>query len=137
MISTYVFLLSGCLVIKHFLAYLKKIPQDHGCRHQYVDQIALVAKNSKGPIRVKVKVKIKVKIMVPGYFGHETQKLSSFRSDKVFKLKRDHMAALVRKDLNDIEMFKSEIKKWEPRQCECILCLPYMHSIGYAKINNS
>ena len=47
------------------------------------------------------------------------------------------MAALVLKDLNDIEMFKSEIKKWEPRQCECILCLPYMHSIGYAKISNS
>ena len=61
--------------------------------------------------------------------GHETQKLSSFRSDKVFKLKRDlipyfrskiftifafriwNMAALVLKDLNDIEMFKSEIKK--------------------------
>lgn len=57
------------MVIKHFLAYLKKIHQDHKCRNQYLDQIALIAENSKGPIRVKVKVKIKVKIMVPGYFG--------------------------------------------------------------------
>ena len=41
------------------------------------------------------------------------------------------------KDLNDVEMFKSEIRKWEPRQCKCILCVPYMHSIGYANISNS
>ena len=68
MISTYVILLSGCIVIKHFLTYLKKIFQDHECCNKYVGQIALIAKNSKGSIRVMVKVK--VKIMVPEYFWH-------------------------------------------------------------------
>ena len=41
------------------------------------------------------------------------------------------------KDLNEIEMFKSEIRKWKPRQCEYTLCLPYIHSIGYVNISNS
>ena len=41
------------------------------------------------------------------------------------------------KDLNDFEMFISEIGIWEPRQCECTLCLPYVHSIGYVNISNS
>ena len=68
MISSYVFVLSGCMVIKHFSIYLKKIYQDRDCCNKYVNEIALIAKNSKYSIRVKVKVKIKVKIMVPGYF---------------------------------------------------------------------
>ena len=33
------------------------------------------------------------------------------------------------KNLSDIEIFKSEIRKWEPMQCECPLYLPYMHGI--------
>ena len=66
MISSYVFVLSGCMVIKHFSTYLKKIYQDQDCCNQYVDEIALIAKSSK--YSIKVKVKIKVKIMVPGYF---------------------------------------------------------------------
>ena len=107
MISTYVSLLSGCTVIKHFLTYLKKLYQGKECCNQYVDQITLIVKNSKGSIRVKVKVKIKVKVMVPEY------------ASKVW-----NMVPLELKDLNDIEMFKSEIRKWEPRQCEYTLCLP-------------
>ena len=41
------------------------------------------------------------------------------------------------KNLNDVEIFKSEIRKLEPKQCECTLCLTYMHSIGYANISNN
>ena len=33
------------------------------------------------------------------------------------------MVLLELKDLNDLEMFKSEIRKWEPSQCECTLYL--------------
>ena len=48
-----------------------------------------------------------------------------------------NMVQLELKDLNDVEMFKSEIRKWEPRQCECTLYLPYVHSIGYVNISNN
>ena len=41
------------------------------------------------------------------------------------------------KNLNDIDIFKSDVRKWEPIQCECTLCLPYMHSIGYVNISNN
>ena len=43
-------------------------------------------------------------------------------------------------DLNDIEMFKSEIRKWESwesRQSECALCLPYVHTMDYVNISDS
>ena len=46
------------------------------------------------------------------------------------------MVPLELKDLNDVELFKSEIKKWEPRQCECKLCVPYEHSIGSVNISS-
>ena len=41
------------------------------------------------------------------------------------------------KNLNDVEIFKSEVRKWEPTQCECTLCLPYMHSMGYVNIRSN
>ena len=47
------------------------------------------------------------------------------------------MVLLELKNLNDLESFKSEIRKSEPMQCECALCLPYMHSIGYVNISNN
>ena len=47
------------------------------------------------------------------------------------------MAPFELEDLNIIEMIKSEIRKWKPRQCKCRLCLPYVHSIGYLNITNS
>ena len=34
------------------------------------------------------------------------------------------MVPLELKNLNDVESFKSEIRKWESTQCECTLCLP-------------
>ena len=41
------------------------------------------------------------------------------------------------KNLNDVEIFKSEVRKWEPIKRECTLCLPYMHTIGYVSISNN
>ena len=46
------------------------------------------------------------------------------------------MVPLELKNLNDVEI-KSEIRKWEQIQCQCTLCLPYMHSIGYVNISNN
>ena len=40
------------------------------------------------------------------------------------------MVPLELKYLNVVKIFKSEIRKWEPRQCKCTLCLPYVHGIG-------
>ena len=40
-------------------------------------------------------------------------------------------------NLNDAEMFRSETRKWDPRQCECKLCLPYVHNTGYADISKN
>ena len=34
------------------------------------------------------------------------------------------MVPLELKNLNGVESFKSEIRKWEPMQYECTLCLP-------------
>ena len=47
------------------------------------------------------------------------------------------MVLLELKNLNDVESFNSKIIKWEPMQCECTLCLLYMHSIGYVNISNN
>ena len=47
------------------------------------------------------------------------------------------MVSLELKNLNVVEISKSEIRKWEPMQCKCTLCLPYMHSIGYVNISNN
>ena len=47
------------------------------------------------------------------------------------------MVPLELKNINEVEMFKSEIRKWETRQCECTLCLPYVHNTNYANITNN
>ena len=41
------------------------------------------------------------------------------------------------KNLSDVEIFKSKIRKWEPMHCKCTLCLPYIHSIGNVNITNN
>ena len=56
---------------------------------------------------------------------------------RYFASKVWNMVPLELKNLNDVESFKSEIRKWQPMQCECTLCLPYMHSIGYVNISNN
>ena len=48
-----------------------------------------------------------------------------------------NMVPLKPKNLNDIGVFKFEIRKWELMQCECTLCLPYIPSIGYVNISNN
>ena len=47
------------------------------------------------------------------------------------------MVPLEPKNLRETELFKSEIRKWESRQCECKLCLPYVHNICYVNISNT
>ena len=37
-----------------------------------------------------------------------------------------------RKTLN---IFKKNIKKWEPKNCKCKLCLSYIQNIGYLNVN--
>ena len=56
---------------------------------------------------------------------------------RYFASKVWNMVPLEVKSLNDVESFKSEITKWEPMQCQCTLCLPSMHSIGYVNISNN
>ena len=56
---------------------------------------------------------------------------------RYFASKVWNMLLLELKDLNDVEIFKSEIRKWEPKQCECTLRLLYMRSIGYVNISNN
>ena len=48
------------------------------------------------------------------------------------------MVPLELKNLNDVEILKSEIRKWEPKQCECTLCTyVHIHSIDYVNISNN
>ena len=54
-----------------------------------------------------------------------------------FASKEWNIVPLELKILSDVEILKSEIRKWEPKQCECTLCLPYMHSIGYVNTSNN
>ena len=61
----------------------------------------------------------------------------SLNSPRYFASKVWNMVLLELKNLNDVESFKSEIRKWEPMQCEYTLRLPYMHSIGYVNISNN
>ena len=56
---------------------------------------------------------------------------------RYFASKIWNMVPLEFKNLNDVEIFQSEIRKWEPKQCECTLCLPYTHSIGHVNISNN
>ena len=56
---------------------------------------------------------------------------------RYFASKVWNMVPLELKNLNDVEIFKFEIRKWEPVQRECTLCLPYMDSIGYVNISNN
>ena len=49
---------------------------------------------------------------------------------RYFASKVWNMFLLELKNLNDV-------RKWEPMQCKCTLCLPYMHSIGYVNISNN
>ena len=58
-------------------------------------------------------------------------------SPRYFTSKVWNMVPLELKNLSDVEIFKSEIRQWEPMQCEYTLCLPYMQIIGYVNISNN
>ena len=58
-----------------------------------------------------------------------------FNSLRYFASEVWSIVPLELKNTNDIEVFKSEIRKWEPMQCECTLCLSYLHSIGYVNVS--
>ena len=45
------------------------------------------------------------------------------------------MVSPERKNLNKVEMFKTEIRKWETTQYKCKLCLPYIQNVGYVNSN--
>ena len=40
------------------------------------------------------------------------------------------------KNLNDVKMFKSQIRKWEPTKWKCKLYLPYLQNVDYVSIRN-
>ena len=41
------------------------------------------------------------------------------------------------KNLNNFEMFESEIRKWEPTHWKCKFFLPYIQNIGYVNISKA
>ena len=45
------------------------------------------------------------------------------------------MVSPERKNLNKVEMFKTEIRKRETTQYKCKLCLPYIQNVGYVNSN--
>ena len=49
-----------------------------------------------------------------------------FQSGKKLTVLEDHLSSWV-----------PNKRLLDPRQCECTLCLPYVHSIGYVSISNS
>ena len=41
------------------------------------------------------------------------------------------------RQIDTIEAFKIEIKKWNPKSCPCKLCKTYLYGVGYVKRNES
>ena len=35
------------------------------------------------------------------------------------------------KNIDNVEKFKSEIKKWKPKECSCKLCRSFIQNLGY------
>ena len=62
---------------------------------------------------------------------------SGLNSLQYFASKVWNIVPLELKNLNDAEMFQSEIRKCEPRQFQYTLCLPYVYSIGYVNISSN
>ena len=38
------------------------------------------------------------------------------------------------KESTTVEIFKNEIKKWVPENCDCKLCQDYINSVGFANV---
>ena len=48
-----------------------------------------------------------------------------------FTLKVWDMIPLEIKNINSLQKFKTEIKKWTPEKCSCYLCFPYIQNLGF------
>ena len=55
-------------------------------------------------------------------------------SSRYFASKVWNMVPPEPKNVNDVEMFISQIRKCEPTQCRCKPCLSYMQNVSY--VNN-
>ena len=38
------------------------------------------------------------------------------------------------KNANNINIFKNKIRKWEPKECHCDLCRPYVSNLGFVNL---
>ena len=44
------------------------------------------------------------------------------------------MIPLEIKNINSLQKFKTEIRKWAPKNCSCYLCRPYIHNLGFVDL---
>ena len=57
------------------------------------------------------------------YYGLES---ISFLGPKIWNILPDRL-----KNVNSIEAFKMQIKKWKPENCPCWLCKVYVQNVGF------
>ena len=38
------------------------------------------------------------------------------------------------KNINSLQKFKTEIRKWAPENCSCYLCRPYLQNFGFVEL---
>ena len=38
------------------------------------------------------------------------------------------------KNASNINIFKNKIRKWEPKECHCDLCRPYVSNLGFVNL---
>ena len=80
-------------------------------------------------LRSQIEVSNSASSVIATHFG--------LNSVRYFASKVWNMVPFELKNLNDVEICRSEIRKWESMQHKCTLCLSYMHSIGYVNIRNN
>ena len=68
----------------------------------------------------------KTKNIKPVYYGSET---ISFISPKIWNLWPSN-----NKDLENLNIFKSNNKSWKPENCPCRLCRLYIADIGFIEL---
>ena len=44
------------------------------------------------------------------------------------------MIPLEIKNINSLQKFKTEIRKWAPENCSCYLCRPYLQNLGFVEL---
>ena len=44
------------------------------------------------------------------------------------------MIPLEIKNINSLQKFKTEIRKWAPENCSCYLCRPYLQNFGFVEL---